>query len=35
MVPEVEMDARERRPIRRRMREAEEGQTVPGEEVKK
>jgi predicted transcriptional regulator len=35
MIPEVEVSARERRLIQRRMREAEEGQTVPWEEVKK
>ena len=29
MIPEGEVDARERRLIRRRMREVEEGQTVP------
>ena len=34
MIPEVEVSARERRLIRRRMREAEEGQTVPWEEIK-
>jgi hypothetical protein len=35
MIPEVEVGARERRLIRRRIKEAEEGQTVPWEEVKK
>jgi len=34
MIPEVEVSARERRLIRRRMKEAREGQTVPWEEVK-
>ena len=29
MIPEVEVSAKERRLILRRMREAEEGQTVP------
>jgi len=35
MIPEVEVSARELRLIRRRMKEAREGQTVPWEEVKK
>jgi len=35
MMPGVEVSARERRLIRRRMEEAEEGQTIPREEVKK
>jgi len=35
MIPEVEVSARERRLIRRRIKEAKEGQTVPWEEVKK
>jgi len=35
MIPEVEVSARERRLIQRRMKEAREGQTVPWEEVKK
>jgi len=34
MIPEVEVSAKECRLIRRRMKEAEEGQTVPWEEVK-
>lgn len=35
MIPEVEVSAREHRLIRRRIKEAKEGQTVPWEEVKK